>query len=537
MIHKIKEMTFIMIICLLPLLFTLSSVTYSWCAGGSNLKIISDPEDNIVGIKLGKYNSANLLASDPFYNWHTFYGTSRDFGHSITLDDNGNIYITGESSSAWNGPLGEPPLRAHNGWWDCFVLKLNSVGAYQWHTFFGSADYDDGRRIIVDKNGNLYIAGRSNATWNGPNNELPLHGHTGDFDLMVLKLNNAGTYQWHTFFGSAGYDEALGIALDEDGNLYVTGDSDGTWNGPGSGDTPKNAHNGNSDLFVLKLNNNGGYQWHTFYGSQNDDYGLGMAMDSSDNVYIVGSSFNNWNGPKGEIPLGGYNGDGDGFVLKLNRGGDYQWHTFYGSSNKEMGEAITIDLKGMLTIVGYGTATWNGPKGEPPLHPYTGGLDILVLQLDSAGAYQWHTFYGGNEDDAGYALDRDNHGHIYITGYSNSGWNGPKAEDFPLNAHSGYDDVFVLKLNNKGMYTWHTFYGSKRLDVSSYRGFDQGEGIALDQRNLNKINIFITGSSDAPWDGPEGEKPLNAHKGTSDNILVVALKQPLYNLYLPLIHR
>ena len=69
-------------------------------------------------------------------------------------------------------------LRAHNGWWDCFVVKLNSVGAYQWHTFFGSADYDGGNRIIVDKNGNLYIAGRSNATWNGPNNELPLHGHT-----------------------------------------------------------------------------------------------------------------------------------------------------------------------------------------------------------------------------------------------------------------------------------------------------------------------------------------------------------------------
>jgi len=72
-------------------------------------------------------------------------------------------------------------------------------------------------------------------------------------------------------------------------------------------------------MFLLKLNSNGVYQWHTFYGSSTGDLGYGIAMDESGNVYVAGYSDATWNGPGGRSPLHSYSGDGDIFVLKLSR--------------------------------------------------------------------------------------------------------------------------------------------------------------------------------------------------------------------------
>ena len=78
-------------------------------------------------------------------------------------------------------PGGTAPLHAHSGGtYDIFVLKLNSSGAYQWHTFYGSASNDDGHALAVDTGGNVYVTGESDATWNGPAGQAPLHAYSGD---------------------------------------------------------------------------------------------------------------------------------------------------------------------------------------------------------------------------------------------------------------------------------------------------------------------------------------------------------------------
>ena len=122
------------------------------------------------------------------------------------------------------------------------VLKLNSSGAYQWHTFYGSGSYGSGYGIAVDTNGNVYVTGGSNATWGSP-----ISSHSGGDDIVIIKLNSSGAYQWHTFYGSSNYDWGFGIAVDAGGNVYVTGVSDATWG------SPLNSHSGNNDIVVLKL--------------------------------------------------------------------------------------------------------------------------------------------------------------------------------------------------------------------------------------------------------------------------------------------
>ena len=194
-----------------------------------------------VGFSVGRHDPRYLLTIDPAYAWHTFYGSSDwDAGSAIALDGSGNVYVTGFSNATWNGPAGQNPLHASG---TIFVLKLNSSGAYQWHTFYGAGG---GVGIAVDGSGNVYVTGVSTATWNGPAGQTPLHAFSGASDIFVLKLDSSGAYQWHTFYVAYTSDYGNSIAVDSSGNVYVTGDSD-TWSGP-AGQNPLHAYTGRGDL-------------------------------------------------------------------------------------------------------------------------------------------------------------------------------------------------------------------------------------------------------------------------------------------------
>jgi hypothetical protein len=444
--------------------------------------------------------------------WHTFYGSSgNDTAYAIATDRSGNLYVTGYSSAGWNGPAGESPLHAYSGDHDTFVLKLDSSGTYQWHTFYGSSDSEDGYGISTDGNGNVYVTGSSGGTWNGPAGQGPLHAFTGNADTFVLKLDGGGAYQWHTFYGSSGYAISYGVALDRTGNVYVTGSSGGTWNGP-AGETPLHDYSGDADAFVLKLDGSGAYQWHTFYGSSNWQEGYGISTDGNGNIYVTGSSSGTWNGPAGQGPLHPYTGSEDVFVLKLDSGGAYLWHTFYGSSSTDASYGVALDGAGNVYVTGGSGRTWNGPGGEAPLHAHSGDADTFVLKLDGSGAYQWHTFYGSSNYEESYGISTDGNGNVYVTGYSAATWNGPGGEA-PLHAHSGDADTFVLKLDDSGAYQWHTFYGSAGEDFSWW-------GIATDETG----NVYVAGMSTATWNGPAGQSPLHAYTGAGDIFVLELLR-------------
>ncbi len=198
------------------------------------------------------------------------------------------------------------------------VLKLNSKGAYQWHTFMGGGHEDWGWDVAVDGSSNVYVTGYSATTWDGPGTTPPLNSHEGSWDIVVLKLNSNGAYQWHTFMGCSSTDQGWGIAVDGSDNVYVAGESDSTWDGPGETD-PLNHHEGNNDIVVLKLNSSGAYQWHTFMGSSNVDWGRSIAVDGSGNVNVAGSSHATWDGPGSTTPLNAYAGNWDIVVLKFGQ--------------------------------------------------------------------------------------------------------------------------------------------------------------------------------------------------------------------------
>jgi hypothetical protein len=104
---------------------------------------------------------------------------------SIALDSNKSVYVTGYDTATWGSPL-----HAHSSGSDedIVVIKLNTDGVLQWNTFYGSLSTDEGHGIAVDVSGNIFVAGVSDATWQAEGPTDPLHGYSGNTDILVLKL-------------------------------------------------------------------------------------------------------------------------------------------------------------------------------------------------------------------------------------------------------------------------------------------------------------------------------------------------------------
>ena len=473
-----------------------------------------------VGFTVGAYDRKQPLVIDPTYKWHTFYGTtSFDQGLGMTIDKSGNIYLTGTSGQAWNGPSDQAPVHAHSGaGTNIVILKLNSSGEYVWHTFHGDS-YVAGEAIAIDESGDLYVTGFSEATWNGPEGALPVDGTSGGF--FVLKVGGSdGAYKWHTFLGSGSLiregDELKGIVCSK-GFVYITGN---VW---------RNDFNGPDDAlplyrwghtFIAKYDGaDGKFKWFTWYSPDLGDVPFDITADTSGDLYVVGRSASDWTTIDITFPASPVHphsgSEYDIYVLKLNAEGTYQWHTFYGTAGGEYGRSpkgkagITVDGSGNVYVTGYSDATWNGSGDSPyPLNPHSGSYaDIFVLKLTgSNGGYQWHTFHGGAGQDYGMRITTDASGNVYVGATSKSTWTGPDGET-PLHAYSGDHDIVVLKLDSSGEYQWHTFYGSPT-------GEDWCRGIAVDGSA-----VYAAGYSRFGWTA-DGTAPLQAFGGNYDMVVL-----------------
>lgn len=451
------------------------------------------PDQDLVGFALGPRNGAYPVWIDPLLTWNTFLGgAGSDYGRGMAADGDGNIYVAGYSSATWQGA--NPPVRSFQGTQDAFVAKLDSSGGLVWNTFLGGSGFDTGRGVAVDGDGNVYVSGDSNATWQG--SSPPVRSYQGGYDAFVAKLSASGGLTWNTFLGSTGDDSGYGMAVSSGGSVYVTGDSIASWQGA---NPPVRAFQGGHDAFAARLDSSGGLTWNTFLGSTAGwDYGWAIAVDGSGDAYVAGYSNATWGSP-----VRNFSGAYDGYAAKLDSSGGLTWNTFLGGSETDTGYGVAVDGDGSVYVSGYSIASWQGSSS--PVRAYTEGYDAYAAKLASGGALTWNTFLGGTGTDQGNAVAVDSDGNVYVTGYSSATWGSP------ARGYSAGEDAFAVRLSPGGALAWSTFLGTT--------GADRGYAISTDGNN----NAHVAGYSASTWGSP-----IRAHSAGDDAFVTGVPNTPVY---------
>jgi hypothetical protein len=420
-----------------------------------------------VGFTLGAHDTTSAVVISGVLSWNTFLGGSVSTGPSgIAVDSSGDVYVTGYSWDTWGTPIRAKNPQGN----DAFVAKLSAAdGSLIWNTFLGGPQDDYGNAIALDSNGRVYVAGYSFNSWGTPVSPFP----GGSYDGFVACLQTDGSLIWNTFLGGSRSTSASGIAVNSNGAVYVTGYSSATWG------TPVNAFGGRSyDGWVAKLDAGGNLIWNTFLGVTGTDYIRGVALDSSGSIYVTGYSNSTWGSPVNAFG-GGFN---DGFIAKLDAGGNLIWNTFLGGTGTDRAYGIALDSSGGIYVTGYSDSTWG-----TPVSPFPGGMyNGFVVKLNQAdGTLAWNTFLGGPELDYSLGIAVDKGGNLYVTGESYMTWGYPV---IPL-PDEGSSNPYVAKLNTAdGTLLWNTFLGGDGL----------GEALGTDSAG----NVYAAGISYGTWGTP-----------------------------------
>lgn len=278
-------------------------------------------------------------------------GNGDDAAYDITVDASGNIYVTGTSLGSGSS-------------WDYATVKYNSSGTQQWVARYnGTGNGSDGAySISVDSTGNVYVTGSSLGS-----------GGTSD-DFATVKYNSSGTQQWASRYNGPANsgDDAYCVVVDGSGNVYVTGGSGGSGTG--------------SDYATVKYNSSGTQQWASRYNGSGstDDAAYSVAVDSSGNVYVTGSS--------------GAGAAGTNFAtLKYNSSGTQQWVSTYNGTANGNDSANSLVIDGSANVSVTGSSLGSGGTG----------LDYATVKYNSSGSQQWASRYNGtgNGDDISAIFD------------------------------------------------------------------------------------------------------------------------------------
>jgi hypothetical protein len=316
--------------------------------------------------------------------------------HGITVDADGNAYVAGDtcSPSYPTTPGAFQTKLAGINDCDVVVTKLNPTGsALVYSTYLGGTEFDSFGGIAVDAAGNAYVTG---TTQSGnfpitPGAFQPFFG--GIADAFVTKLHSSGSILvYSTYLGDTGGDGGSGIAVDADGNAYVTGSTSpsGSRNFPTTEGAFDTTSNGGLDAFVTKLHSSGSLLvYSTYLGGIDFDFGGQIALDGAGNAYVTGQTQSlNFPTTAGAFQSAHAGGHGDVYVTKLNPAGSaLVYSTYFGGSNNEFPRGIAVDTHASVYVTG---STWSTdfPIAAGAVQPVFGGgasSDAFVAKIVDAG--------------------------------------------------------------------------------------------------------------------------------------------------------
>ncbi|WP_299135866.1 hypothetical protein [uncultured Tenacibaculum sp.] len=287
--------------------------------------------------------------------WQKTFGyIGKDIGTTLIETDDNGFLIAGELDVTSSGGLGNSKSSAiqHAGG-DMWALKLNSLGAIEWSKYYGGTFTDTPHGIVKTDDGYI-IAGISDSS------DVDITNNKGSYDFWVIKINKKGKLLWNKNFGGTEIDEAKAIVSTNDNNFLIVGNTRST-------DKDVTNNKGGADLWVIKINSNGGLVWQKNFGGNNFDVGNSIKKMSDGNYLLSGSSRSADNGITNK-------GQNDAWILKISPDGSLLWQKTIGGTEIDFCYDVVELNNG--TIVGVGESSSNNND----ITNNKGFSDLLIIK-------------------------------------------------------------------------------------------------------------------------------------------------------------
>ncbi|MFB6374779.1 MAG: SBBP repeat-containing protein [Bradymonadaceae bacterium] len=305
---------------------------------------------------------------------------------AMAIDGDDNVLVTGETFGAFDG-FEYAGGDDQDG--DLIAAKYDAAGNRKWVEQLGSPKGDTFMGAEVDGEGNLYAVGRTKGKVG--------REHHRRRDGVLVKFDPTGQALWARQVGTSAPDEIADLSVDPDGDIYVTGETEGDLGGQNNA--------GNEDAFVARFSPEGDRKWVRLIGTSSYSWSFAIARDSHGALYVGGET---------EGDLGGQSnsgGGGDGFLAKLADDGTVRWVRLIGSVEEEFLDAIDVGPEGAIHFVVNTEGTVGGGENA-------GATDGAIGVFNASGERQWLQMFGTPKYDTLEGIVVRDDGTVAITGYS-----------------------------------------------------------------------------------------------------------------------
>lgn len=266
--------------------------------------------------------------------WQKSLGYSgNDFGVSLTETKDKGLLIVGELDVTASGGQGNSKTSSRHAGGDFWAIKLNVLGEKQWSKYYGGSFTDTPRGIVETDEGNFIIVGSSDSK------DVDVSNNKGTYDFWIIKIDAVGKLIWEKNFGGKEIDEARGIVKSEDGNYLVVGDTR-------SSDGNITNQKGAADVWVIKINESGNLLWQKSYGGSSFDVARSISKTKNNQFIIAGSSRSS------DIDVKINQGQNDVWMLKIDNNGQLLWQKSVGGTEIDFGYDAVELKNGNIVVVG-----------------------------------------------------------------------------------------------------------------------------------------------------------------------------------------
>ncbi len=392
-------------------------------------------------------------------------GSAYDIAYDIILDHDGNVLVGG----AFGGYVEFEPGNSSTGLSaegnsDAFLWKLNTAGDFMWVKQFGGEGNDLIYSLAAGVGGS-YASGLFEATADlDPGANETILSSAGQQDIFITHLDASGNFLWAKQFGNDSYDFVASITLDDLQNLYITGMFNNTvdFNPNGEEFNLTAETSSTTDIFLVKLSNDGAFTWAKKMGGSAIDLSTALVAGPSGEVYLTGVFQETCDFNPGEevTALTAVGPEGDTYVAKYDADGELIWvKKFSGYPASQSSQSIALDAQDGLYLTGWFTYTVDFDPGMNVVNRTSAGdKDAFVVKLNTEGSFDWVLQLAGTAENSSYGISLDDSLNIYTVGYFQSAVDfDPGEEVYDLTCvGEGTSDVFVTRISQPDLLTPNT---------------------------------------------------------------------------------